>query len=117
MYHMAEMKFKPGCRVEADEWTGYGDKISAREKLDTIKKVLEASGPVLVRHAFLRGARGPHEAVFDDYEEFVTYLTEHARAGDNISVWSLWPFMRDTSPLAHGKCPAEDGTVPKGGAY
>jgi len=50
-------------------------------------------------------------------ENSLAYLTEHARAGDEISVWSLWPFIRDTPPLAHGKCPAEDGAVPRKGAY
>jgi hypothetical protein len=114
---MSERRFKPGCRVEADEWTLDGEKISAPEKLASIKKVLEEIGPVLMQHKFLRGARGPHEVVFDDYEEFIAYLSEHARAGDKISVWSHWPFMRDTPPLARGKCPAEDGAVPKHGAY
>jgi hypothetical protein len=71
----------------------------------------------LVEHRFLRGSCGPDTLVFADYEEFTTYLVENARAGDLISVWSLWPFMRDTAPLAQGKCPADDGTVPQGGAY
>jgi hypothetical protein len=82
-----------------------------------MKFKLEEDGPVLVQHKFLRGGCGPHTAVFDDYDELVAYLLEHARAGDAISVWSLWPFMRDTPPLAYGKCPAEDGAVPKKGAY
>jgi hypothetical protein len=111
------MKFKPGDRVDADEWTCEGEKISTPEKLAAIKRVLEESGPVLVRHSFLRGSCAPHQVVFDDYEEFVAYLTEHARAGDNIGVWDLWPFVRDTPPLAHGKCPADDGAIPKRGAY
>jgi hypothetical protein len=112
-----ELKFKPGYRVEADEWTCDGEKISAPEKLAAVKKVLEESGPVLVEHRFLRGACAPDVMVFDDYDEFIGYLTERARSGDKISVWSLWPFMRDTPPLAHGKCPADDGAVPKRGAY
>ena len=111
------MKFKPGYRVEADEWTCDGEKISDSSKLAAIKNVLEKDGPVLVEHRFLRGARAPHTVVFNDYEDFVEYLTAEARAGDNISIWSLWPFMRDTPPLAFGKCPAEDGAVPKKGAY
>ncbi len=111
------MKFKPGYRVEADEWSYDGEKISDPTKLEAIKQVLENDGPVLVEHKFLRGARGPHAQVFDDYEDFVEYLTTEARTGDKISVWSLWPFMRDTTPLAFGKCPAEDGAVPKKGAY
>jgi hypothetical protein len=114
---MPEMKFKPGHRVEADRWTYDGEKISAPEKLETIKLVLEKDGPVLVEHKFLRGSRAPHTAVFDDFDEFMEYLTVNARAGDKISVWNVWPFMRDTAPLAFGKCPADDGFVPKGGAY
>ena len=81
---MTEIKFNPGYRAAADEWTSNGEKISAPEKLAAIKKVLEKDGPVLVEHRFLRGACSPHNAVFDDYEEFIAYLTEHARAGDKI---------------------------------
>ena len=115
---MLSIKFKPGCRTEADEWTCDGEKISAPEKLAAIKKVLQESGPVLVDHGFLRGGRESRTAVFYDYEEFIEYLTEHARAGDSIRVWSLWPsVLRDTPPLAYGKCPAEDGAVPKKGPY
>jgi len=55
------MKFKPGNRVEADEWTCDGEKISTPEKLAAIKAVLEKDGPILVQHKFLRGARGPNE--------------------------------------------------------
>jgi hypothetical protein len=109
--------FKPGHRVEVDEWTLDGEKISSPEKLAAIRHSLESEGPVLVEHRFLRGSCGPDTLVFADYEEFTTYLVENARAGDLISVWSLWPFMRDTAPLAQGKCPADDGTVPQGGAY
>jgi hypothetical protein len=111
------IKFKPGYRVEADQWSVEGEKISSPEKLSAIKKVLETDGPILVDHRFLRGARGPDTLVFDDYEEFISYLTGNARSGDLISVWNLWPLMRDTPPLAQGKCPADDGAVPKGGAY
>jgi hypothetical protein len=114
---MSEMKFRPGCRAEADEWTCDGEKISTPEKLALIKTVLKETGPILVQHKFLRGGCGPHDAVFEDYEDFIAYLTENARAGDKISVWSLWPFMRDTPPLAYGKCPSEDGAVPNKGPY
>ncbi len=114
---MNEMTFKQGTRVDVDEWSVEGEKISSPEKLAAVKAVLAKDGPVLVEHKFLRGGRGPRIAAFDDYEEFISYLTANARAGDKISVWNLWPFMRDTAPLVYGKCPAEDGAVPKGGAY
>jgi hypothetical protein len=109
--------FKPGYRFEADGWSVDGEKISSPNNLAEIQRVLEAEGPILVDHRFLRGARGPATLVFDDYENFVTYLKENARSGDMITVWSLWPFMQSTKPLAKGKCPAEDGAVPEGGAY
>lgn len=111
------MKFQPVCRVEADEWTCDGEKICAPEKIEAIKKTLREVGPILVQHSFLRAARGPRTLAFDGYEEFIEYLEENARAGDHVTVWSVWSFMRDTPPFAHGKCPAEDGAVPKKGAY
>jgi len=114
---MSEIKFKPGTRSDLDEWIVEDETITAPEKLAAIKAVLAKDGPILVEHKFLRGARGPETLAFNDYEEFIEYLTAKARAGDKISVWSLWPFMRDTAPLASGKCPAEDGAVPKGGPY
>ena len=39
---------------------------------------------------------------FDDYEALLTYLTENARAGDHIAVWSLWPFMPTRHRLHRG---------------
>jgi len=82
------------------KWSLEGEKITSPEKLAAIKQVIEKDGPVLLEHKFLRGARGPHVAAFGDYEELMDYLVEHARAGDKITVWSLWGFMRDTAQLA-----------------
>ncbi len=114
---LSDAMFRPGGRFAEDEWTQEGEKISSPEKLAAIKRTLEADGPVLLEHKFLRGGRAPHTLVFDDYDDLIAYLTNHARAGDKISVWRLWPFMRETPPLAHGKCPDHDGAVPKHGAY
>jgi hypothetical protein len=114
---MTAFTFKPGPPVEADNWSLSGEKITSAEKLDAIRAVLEKDGPILVQHRFLRQASAPDTRVFDDFDDFVAYLTEHAHAGDNIYVWSLWPLNRDTQPLAHGKCPDVDGYVPEGGAY
>ncbi len=49
----------------------------------------------------------PSRLVFDEYEPFCEYLEAEAIAGDALDVWAwdeLW-------------CPAEDGTVPRRGAY
>jgi len=55
---MSDLQFKSGSRVEADEWTLDGEKISAPEKLAAVKKVIQESGPVLVQHKFLRVVEG-----------------------------------------------------------
>ena len=91
--------FKVGCRVEAHKGSLGGEKITSPEKLAAIKQVLEKDGPVVLEHKLFRGARSPHVAVFGDYEELMDYLGEHARGGDKIRVWSLWPCMRDTAQL------------------
>jgi hypothetical protein len=115
--NMPTFIFRAGTRAASDDWSQDGEKITAPEKLVAIRAVLEKDGPVLVQHKFLRGGRGPATVAFDDFEDFEAYLIDNARAGDQITVWSLWPFMRDSPPLAHGKCPDADGAIPKGGAY
>jgi hypothetical protein len=115
--NMRELRFAPGTRAQSDNWSQNGEKISSPEKLGAIRAVLEGQGPILVEHKFLRGGCAPATLVFDDFDVFITYLEQHARAGDKIHVWNLWPFMRDSPALAYGKCPDVDGAVPEGGAY
>lgn len=112
------LTFKPGTRTEADEWSTDGQKITDPNRLGAVRELLEANGgPVLVEHRHLRGGCGPDHVVFHDFEDLTTYLSTNARAGDNIYVWNLESFLRDTEPLAHGKCPDADGAVPKKGPY
>jgi|GEM_PF-1006694 len=114
---MAPLTFKTVWRSEDHQWSLDGDKITDDQKLATIRQVLETSGPILVEHWFYCGGCAPDRIVFEDYDNFVEYLRQHAKAGDAIHVWDLHPLLRDDNELVHGKCPAEDGTVPKGGAY
>ena len=114
---MALITFKSGNRSEADNWTVTGEKITSPENLELVRATLLNSGPILMQHKFLRAARGPSHIVFDDFEAFMEYLSKIPRAGDKITLWSLWPFMRDSLPLARGKCPDTDGTVPELGPY
>ncbi len=114
---MSLLTFKTLCRAETDHWSVDGEKITSPEKLEAIKKALEKSGPVLLEHRFYRGGCAPHHAVFDDFDDLVDYLKLNAKAGDAIHVWDVWPLMRDENRVAWGKCPAEDGAVPEGGAY
>jgi len=114
----SQLKFRPGARVDTDEWSTDGKKITDPATLSALGHLLNNhGGPVLLEHRYLRGARSPDHFVFHDFDDLIEYLTTNARAGDNIFVWNLQSFLKDAQPLAHGKCPDADGTVPRKGAY
>lgn len=102
---------------ETDEWTTDGSRITDPQHLDTIRKTLEDVGPVIVEHWFYRGATAPERFVFDEFEDFTTYLDMRACAGDAIDVWSFSALCKMDNRLAGGKCPDDAGRVPKRGAY
>jgi hypothetical protein len=108
---------KTRFRSEDDDWTVDGRKITASEVLETVRQCLENEGPIIVEHWYYRGSCAPDRSVFDDYEAFVEYLDAHASAGDAIHVWSFAAVCRNDNELASGKCPDEDGLVPRQGAY
>ena len=103
-------------RVETDEWTTEGDKITSEENWEIIRQKLER-GSIIVEHWFYRGASCPVLLTFDDFQEFETYLNDETRAGDIIRVWSFGEVCNAENMAAHGKCPADDGCVPRKGAY
>ena len=108
---------KTRFRSEADGWTADGRKINSPEALEVIQRCLDKEGSVIIEHWFYRGSSAPNRAVFDDFEELMAYLNEHAYAGDSIYVWSFSAVCLDDNTLASGKCPDEDGLVPLRGAY
>ena len=108
---------KTRFRSEADDWNLNGRKITSSENLEVIRKTLEDEGPIIVEHWFYRGSSAPDRFVFDEYDEFIAYLEEHAAAGDAIHVWSFAALCKDGNTIANGKCPDEEGLVPKRGAY
>ena len=110
------MRFRTRWKNEADGWTVDGSTITAVEKLEAIRQEL-ARGPVIVEHWHYRGGRAPSRHVFEDYDELSLYLETEAFAGDAIDVWSWSSLCVPERRLVEGKCPAEDGTVPRGGAY
>lgn len=103
-------------RSEDDDWNADGAKITAPETLDAIRRCLDDS-PIIVEHWFYRGSRGPDRLIFDDYDDFLEYLNTHARAGDSIHTWNFAALCLDDNELAHGKCPDDNGLVPRRGAY
>jgi len=108
---------KTRFRSEADDWSQDGSKITSREKLDAVKDTLEKTGPIIVQHWHYRGASAPDRLVFDDFDDFSSWLHEKTYAGDAIDVWSWADVCKQERLLAEGKCPDEQGLVPRGGAY
>jgi hypothetical protein len=108
---------KTRFRSEDDDWTADGRKITSSEVLEAVRRCMENEGPIIVEHWFYRGSCAPDRSVCDDYEAFVEYLNAHAHAGDSIHVWSFAAACRNDNELASGKCPDEDGLVPRRGAY
>ena len=104
-------------RNETDEWTADGHSITAPDVIEAIRRCLEKQGPILVEHWFYRGGSAPDRFVFDDYQAFLDYLDAKAYAGDAIHVWSFDAACRNDNQLAYGKCPDENGLVPRRGAY
>ena len=102
---------------EKDEWTTDGEKITSPANLAQIKKVLEDAAPVIVEHWFYRGSSNPERYVFDEFEGFMGYMHNNARAGDVINVWNFGKTCTEENRLAHGKCPDDQNRVPKKGAY
>jgi hypothetical protein len=114
---MKPLVFKTVSRSEAHDWSREGERINDDQKLALLKRVLEESGPVILEHRSYCRSSAPERLIFDDFDELVDYLSRKAKAGDSIWVWNLDGLLREDNALVYGKCPAEDGTVPKGGAY
>jgi hypothetical protein len=111
------LRFKTRFRSETDDWTREGSSITSDGKLDAIRRELEDRGPVILEHRHYRGSSAPTWLVFSEYEGLCQYLEASAVAGDSLFLWSVADVCTVDRVLAEGKCPAEDGTVPRGGAY
>jgi hypothetical protein len=108
---------KTRFRIEGDNWSPDGSKITEPAKLESIRRTLTDVGPIIVEHWFYHGASAPERLVFEDFDEFTAWLEAHTNAGDAIDVWSWTATCQADRRLAEGKCPDEQGLVPKGGAY
>ena len=100
-----------------DEWVSGDYIISNNENFTKIRDVLENVGSVIIEHWHFYGSRAPTKMIFDDMEDFEEYLKANAIAGDAIHAWSMHELCNDKNELVSGKCPDNNGLVPKGGAY
>jgi hypothetical protein len=99
---------KTRFRSESDNWSVDGSKIT---------EPAEDEGPIIVEHWFYHGASAPERLIFEDFDEFETWLNGQTYAGDLIDIWSWTIACQPDTRLAEGKCPDDAGLVPKGGAY
>jgi len=74
-------------------------------------------GPIIVEHWLYLGVSAPERLIFEDFEQFTTWLDAHTYAGDAIDVWSWAAACQPGKKLADGKCPDDQGLIPQGGAY
>jgi hypothetical protein len=111
------MTFRTRWRSDADRWSKEGAKISSPESLSVIRDNIDELGPIIVEHWFYRGSSAPDRIVFDDYSDFIEYLRKNAYAGDDIHIWSFAAVCNSDNRLLNGKCPNNNGEVPKGGPY
>ena len=111
------LRFRTRFRSDEDDWTTEGSSINADAKLHAIRREIEERGPVILEHRHCRGSREPTRLVFDDHDALCRYLEMEAFAGDSLSLWSFEDVCSLDRLPAAGKCPAEDGTVSRGGAY
>jgi hypothetical protein len=102
---------------DGNDWSTDGRNILSADRMAAVRKVLEEKGPVIVEHWFYYGYRAPDRMVFDDYEQFVTYLSTKARPGDAFHIWDFAELCRDDNSLASGKYPDTQGRAPARGAY
>ncbi|RYG75431.1 hypothetical protein EON80_00655 [bacterium] len=104
-------------RSELDEWHPDGQKITSMENLEVIRKVLEDEGPVILERRIYRGSSSPERAIFESFDEIITFLETKVLPGDSIWIWSYDKVCRSENALTHSKIPDEDGCVPLKGAY
>jgi hypothetical protein len=102
---------------EPDQWNTNGAQITSPENLEIIRETLEDDGPIIVEHWLYRRSSAPDRFIFDSLRDFMEHLETKARAGDLIEVWNFPKVCTDENRLVFGKCPDDQGRVPKKGAY
>lgn len=106
---------KPGYFYEGDDWAQGGEIITSPEKLAKIAAVVERTA-LIIEHRHYRGASAPTRLFFEEQEDFLAYLNDHARPGDAFRAWAF-DLCTEANAIATGKYPDEAGRVPLKGTY
>ena len=112
------LTFRTVDRYEPDDWTTDAPVFSIQKNLDLIEGLTLQGRVLIAEHWHYRGSRRQDRIIVEDFEHFVEHLNDNAVAGDAFDVYDitdLW--SKKDSPIISGKCPDENGQVPKGGAY
>jgi len=111
-------KFSGVHRYEPDDWSKVGEFFPTKEKLEKLEQLVIKGNFIVAEHWHYRGARCPDRMVIEDTDDFVEYLESKAIAGDIISIYDLTDeSWNQKTVLMEGKCPDENGEIPKKGAY
>lgn len=98
-------------------WTLDGPNILSPEIVKVVEQTLLRRGSIIVEHRIMNGGGNPYKLVFDDLEDFMDHLKEHAKPGDHILVWCYDELCRNDNFITRGKMPDSEGRTPIGGAY
>lgn len=101
---------------EDDDWSKDGVNISSLDILAKVQTILE-QGPVILEHWFYRGSRAPSRLIFDEYEDFLNYLTSEARPGDQFLAWDYAALCKDDNTVVSAKYPDASGRTRRRGPY
>jgi hypothetical protein len=120
-----KITFKTHVMAKQDEWGRYDYVISEESKLNRIKELLETKSDnnpyvpraLIVEHFHYRAGMSATRELIENYDDFIDYLEDSAKAGDAIHVFDVTDALTGDNEIAAGKCPDETGEVPRGGAY
>ena len=99
-----------------ENWISGFENLYAPEVQVRIRDILERHF-LIVEHWKLNAGSAPNKVVFDDYADFVRYLHEETRPGDNLWCWDWGQLLTSENAALHGKVPNNRGHGHRGGAY
>lgn len=112
------LTFKCYSKHEPDDWSTDGERFTDPARLSELERFIEEGRLLVAEHWHYRGSRSPTRLIVEDYDDFIDYLQGNAVAGDIVEVFDLSSaWKQKSSAIVAGKCPDQQGEVPRRGAY